>query len=128
MQSEDHNGATLETWTPQEVASAQNTGDIILVDVRTPAEYAFEHVEGALLLPMAEFDPAFLPSQQDRRIVLVCGSSQRSAKMAKKMIEAGAERIAHLEGGFTGWKEAHQPYIGTDMASGAPQRKENRPE
>ena len=128
MQTEDIDGKTLETWTPEEVATAMKKGEIVLIDVRTPAEYAFEHVEGALLFPMAFFDPHYLPSQREKPIVLMCGSSARSGKMARKVLEAGAHSIAHLEGGFGKWKKDNQPYIGTDMPSGAPKRMDNAPE
>ena len=123
MKQENIDAGTLETWTPQEVQAALKDSKAVLVDVRTPAEYAFEHVEGALLLPMAFFDPRYLPEDKDKRLVLMCGSSARSEKMARKTLEAGAGRIAHLEGGFGGWKEAKLDYITTDMASGAPVRK-----
>lgn len=122
MQSEDIGQAVLETWTVDEVASGLAAGDIVLIDVRTPQEYMIEHIEGALLMPMAFFKASGLPGQTDKQIVLHCGSGMRSDKMARVAIEAGASRMAHLEGGFGAWKAAKQPYIGTDMATGAPQR------
>ncbi|SEJ55263.1 Rhodanese-related sulfurtransferase [Pseudooceanicola nitratireducens] len=112
----------VEVWTPEEVATAKARNEIVLIDVRTPQEYMFEHIEGALLLPMAFFDPAALPSQEGKRIVLYCGSSMRSGKMAEKTRAAGVDKIAHLQGGFGKWKEAKQPYMGTDMSTGAPKK------
>ncbi len=80
----------------------------MLIDVRTPQEYMFEHIEGALLMPMAFFDAKKLPGQSDKRIVLHCGSGVRSEKMAKTAIEAGFDRIAHLDGGFGAWKAGEE--------------------
>jgi rhodanese-related sulfurtransferase len=125
MKSETVGTATLETWTPDEVARAKAAGEIVLIDVRTPQEYMFEHVEGALLMPMAFFSPAGLPGQTEKRIVRHCGSGMRSDKMARLAIEAGLTRIAHMEGGFGAWKMAKLPYVGTNMATGAPQRVTN---
>ena len=122
MKSETVDGATLETWTPAEVAAALRAGEIVLIDVRTPQEFMFEHVEGALLSPMAFFDPKTLPGQSDKRILLHCGSGVRSERMARTALAAGFDRIAHMEGGFGAWKSAGLPYIGTEMASGAPRR------
>ena len=122
MQTETVNGATLETWTPEEVARAKAAGEIVLIDVRTPQEFMFEHIEGALLSPMAFFDPAALPGQSEKRIVLHCGSGVRSERMARVALGAGFDRIAHMEAGFGAWKAARLPYIGTDMSSGAPKR------
>lgn len=112
----------LENWEPSRVKSALDAGEIVLIDVRTPQEYMTEHVEGALLMPMAFFDTNALPTQHGKRIVLHCGSGQRSGKMAAKMKEAGLSPLAHMDGGFGAWKAAGLPYIGTDMASGAPTR------
>ncbi|WP_372837373.1 rhodanese-like domain-containing protein [Puniceibacterium confluentis] len=122
MKTEMHDSAALETWSPDEVQSALAANEIVLIDVRTPQEYMFEHIEGALLMPMAFFDATKLPGQSEKRLVLHCGSGMRSEKMAKAAIAAGFDRIAHLDGGFGAWKSAKRPYIGTDMASGAPQR------
>ena len=124
MQTEQLGAATFERWSPEEVKAARDAGEIVIIDVRTPQEFAFEHIEGAMNFPMAYFDAKALPGQSDKRIVLHCGSGIRSAKMAKVAAEAGFDVIAHLEGGFGAWKQAKLPFIGTDMASGAPKRME----
>ncbi len=112
----------LENWAPARVKAALDDGEIVLIDVRTPQEYMIEHVEGALLMPMAFFNAGALPSQDGKRIVLQCGSGARSLRMAEKMNAAGMTPLAHMEGGFGAWKEAKLPYIGTDMGTGAPTR------
>ena len=122
MREESTPAGVLEHWTPEEVAAAMAAGEIVLVDVRTPQEYMFEHIEGALLMPMAFFSPAGLPVDGSKRVVLHCGSGIRSARMAGACFEAGASRVAHMEGGFGAWKGAGKPYIGTNMANGAPHR------
>src|SRR6056297_3494675 len=121
MKTEEIEGATLETWTIEEVARAWDANEIVLIDVRTPQEYMFEHIEGALLLPMPFFNAEKLSGQSDKRLVIHCGSGVRSEKMARAAIAAGIGRLAHMESGFGAWKEAGQPYIGTNVATGAPQ-------
>ena len=123
MQTETVDGAVLETWTPEEVARAMAAQEIVLIDVRSPQEYALERIESALLMPMSHFDVKALPGQGEKRIVFHCGSGKRSEKVAREALAAGAERIAHLGGGFGAWKEGGQPFIGTDMATGAPVRQ-----
>ena len=46
----------------------------------------------------------------------------RSDRVARECLSAGMERIAHMGGGFGAWKSSGRPYIGTNMATGAPQR------
>ena len=122
MKTEQTPSGTFETWTAEEVASALEAGTIALIDVRTPQEYMFEHVEGALLMPMAFFRADRLPSQEGKRLVFHCGSGARSEKVARKCLEEGFLPVAHMEGGFTAWKASGLGYTGTDMASGAPKR------
>ena len=95
MQTETIANGTLQTWTPQEVADAYSKGEIVLIDVRTPAEYMFEHVDGAMLAPMSFVKVENIPNK--------------------------FSTIAHMEGGFGGWKAAGLPFIGTNMATGAPE-------
>lgn len=122
MKTETVGTATFETWTVDEVQAGMAEGRIVVIDVRTPQEYMFEHIEGALLMPLAFFKASALPGQSDKRIVLHCGSGMRSEKVARAAMEAGIGRIAHMEGGFGAWKAAQKPYIGTDMGTGAPKR------
>jgi len=124
MKTEETDQGTLETWTVDEVAKALDAGEIALIDVRTPAEYSFEHIEGALLSPLSHFRADRLPSQQGKRLVFHCGSGVRSEKVARKCLEAGISPVAHMEGGFGAWKSAKQPHISTDMASGGLKRVE----
>jgi len=121
MKTETVGDAVFETWTAQELAEAFDRNEVVVIDVRTPQEYMFEHIEGALLMPLAFFNANKLPGQSDKRIVFHCGSGVRSERVARAAITAGVTHIAHLEGGFGAWKAAKLPYIGTNMATGAPQ-------
>ena len=95
----------LHHLTPAEVLSLLADQKIILIDVREPAEFGSERIQGALLCPLSTFDPACLPTQDGKRIVLHCGVGKRSAMAAEKCLEAGCEEIAHLAGGLAAWKE-----------------------
>lgn len=120
MEAEKTENGVLEHWTPQEAKDAFERDEIILIDVRTPQEFSFERIEGALLAPMQAFRPDHMPGQSDKRIVFHCGSGVRSAKVATQCLEGGMERIAHMKGGFGAWKDAGLDYTGTDMSTGAP--------
>lgn len=122
MKTETMGTSTFETWTVAEVAKGIADKAIVVIDVRTPQEYMFEHIEGALLMPLAFFKADALPGQSDKQIVFHCGSGVRSEKVARAAIDAGITHIAHMEGGFAAWKAAQKPYVGTNMATGAPQR------
>ena len=120
MQTEKTADGTLDTWSVEEVAKAFDKGEIALIDVRTTPEYMVEHIEGALLLPMPFLIPAKLPSQVGKQLVFYCGSGKRSERVARTCLAAGLGHVAHMAGGFGAWKAAGQPYMATDMATGAP--------
>lgn len=120
MKTEELNDGTLESWTPQEVADAFGREEIVLIDVRTPQEFSFERIGGALLAPMQAFEPEHMPSQGEKRIVFHCGSGARSRKVAERYLQSMGGKVAHMDGGFGAWKEAGLGYTGTDMTTGAP--------
>ncbi|SLN57941.1 rhodanese-like domain-containing protein [Roseisalinus antarcticus] len=122
MKTESTDTGTLETWTPEEVNAALETGDIVLIDVRTPQEYMVEHVHGAFLMPMAFFRAETLPGETEKKIVFHCGSGVRSERVARMVLASGRDTVRHMGGGMAGWKQAGIAYIGTDMATGAPKR------
>jgi rhodanese-related sulfurtransferase len=122
MKTEDTEKGRLEHWSPQDLAQAFARNEVAIIDVRTPQEYAFEHIHGALLAPLATFEPQNLPSQQGKRIVFHCGSGVRSRKVAEACLAAGITPVAHLDGGFGAWKAAKLPYVTIDPATGGIKR------
>jgi rhodanese-related sulfurtransferase len=79
----------------------------LLVDVRTPEEFASGHLFGAVNIPLAEFQnnlstwTARLP--RDVPIILQCKAGSRSAKVTKILLDAGFKNVVNLEGGITDW-------------------------
>jgi rhodanese-related sulfurtransferase len=118
MRSETVNGAVLEHWTPEEVATALADRSIVLIDVRNPAEFLAERIPGALLAPLPELDPSALPPEGARRLVLHCGAGMRSRKAAELCLAAGMTRIAHLDGGMAAWKADGRDWLRADPATG----------
>lgn len=104
-----------------EVASAMEQGPVTLVDLREPAEIEREgSIPGAVHAPrgMLEFhaDPSspYHLEQLDpgTRTVLYCASGGRSALGAVALQQLGYHDVAHLDGGFTAWREAGRPVTG----------------
>jgi rhodanese-related sulfurtransferase/precorrin-6B methylase 2 len=81
-------------------------GTAIVIDVRSPGEYAgLGHIPGAWLLPvdLMASAPAILPD--DRAEVLVyCEHGVRSRAASELLAAAGVERVLNLAGGLAGWR------------------------
>ncbi|MFZ5480835.1 MAG: rhodanese-like domain-containing protein [Myxococcota bacterium] len=77
---------------------------VMVLDVRSPEEFAAGHIDGAVNVPLAaiEADPRRIPL--DRPIVTACGKGGgRSAGAAALLAAAGAGDVGFLEGGTLGW-------------------------
>lgn len=101
----------IETLDAVAVALLQNTGELVLIDVREPAEYAVERIPGALLYPLSTFDTSAVPGDVPQRVVFHCGSGKRSLVAAERCIQAGRAHAAHMAGGIAAWKAAGLPVI-----------------
>ena len=109
--------AGIENLTPGDVADELASGDVLLVDLREPAEIADGVIPGAVLAPrgMLEFhaDPAtpyhLEGFEPDRRVIVYCAAGSRSALGAATLQELGYRDVAHLEGGFKVWVEQGHP-------------------
>jgi phage shock protein E len=86
-------------------------GKVIVLDVRTPAEFAEGHIAGATNINFMAKDFATQVGKLDRdKIYLVhCASGGRSKRCLPQLKELGLKQIYHLDGGFSAWEEAGKP-------------------
>jgi rhodanese-related sulfurtransferase len=103
--------AAIDQLDPSELKRLLDSGRVLLIDVREPAEYASERIPGALLYPLSTFNADLLPADDSRQVVFHCGSGKRSLTAAEHRIAAGHRRAAHLRGGLQAWKQAGLPVI-----------------
>lgn len=102
--TEDVNGATL---TAPEAHEAAVAGDIFLIDIRRPDEWAATGSgEGAHRLDMRrdDFTKALteIAIDKDAPIALICARGVRSARTANRLMEAGFTNIIDVPEGMLG--------------------------
>jgi len=97
--------------TPAEVKAGLDANQILLIDVREPAEFAADRIEGALNVPLSALNPAALPDAGARTIVLQCAGGKRSATAVDQCRRAGKVIETHLAGGLAAWKAAGLPTV-----------------
>ena len=102
---------TLYELNPEEVRALMGLGEAILIDVRRPEEYEAERIHGALLLPLSDLKPEFLPAHGTTKVIFHCGSGGRSSQAADRLLAHGHKEAWHLAGGIRGWKAAGLPVI-----------------
>ncbi|MBU1003846.1 MAG: rhodanese-like domain-containing protein [Proteobacteria bacterium] len=74
----------------------------VLLDVRTPAEYAWFHIPGAVNVPFPP--PQELDLPKDVEIVLICMTGHRSPPAAWQLKQAGFSNVANLTWGMSAYK------------------------
>lgn len=94
-----------------ELEKLRASAAVMIVDVREPGEYAAEHIEGAVNVPLSRFDPGRLPRAAGRTLVLQCRSGGRSKSALDKCRAAQAAIDTHLAGGLEAWKRAGLPVV-----------------
>ena len=91
--------------TAEEAKARIDSGDeIIILDVRTEAEYKAGHIEHAILIPNESIKgtkPEQLPDL-DAETLIYCRSGNRSAQAAKKLISMGYTNVYDF-GGIIDW-------------------------
>jgi rhodanese-related sulfurtransferase len=98
----------IQDLNPEQVAARMKDG-AVLVDVREPAEFEAEHIDGAKLFPLSTFDPNQLPKNVP--LIFNCGIGKRSALAVVRTQQAGYAHDTHLAGGLAAWKAAGLPTI-----------------
>jgi len=80
----------------------------LLLDVRTPKEFAEGHVPNAINISHDEMGKRFteLGADKSQEIVVYCRSGKRAAFAEAVLREAGFTNLKHLEGDMLGWQKA----------------------
>ena len=78
----------------------------LILDVRSPQEYAEGHVPGAVNIPHNQIGSrlAEIGSQKDKDIILYCEVGGRASAAANTLQAAGFNKLLHLDGDMKGWR------------------------
>jgi rhodanese-related sulfurtransferase len=99
-----------ETLDAKSFQAAIGEGKALLVDVRTPAEYAGGHLEGSLNVDWtgANHEAEFAKLPKDQPLLLYCRSGGRSGQ-AMDYLKSKGYQVQHLGGGIGAWMSAGLP-------------------
>lgn len=84
---------------------------LVVLDVRSPAEFAEGHVPGARNLAHDQIEArvAELADAKEKDVVVYCRSGRRSQVALATLGARGFTRLAHLEGDYLAWSAANRP-------------------
>lgn len=106
----DYLGDEVDKVGREELADRLRHGDVVLVDVRPPEEYAAGHIEGARSIPIDELERRLEELPPDVQVVAYCrGPFCAYAHDAVRQLQATGREASRLDEGWPEWQLAPRP-------------------
>ncbi len=88
-----------------------NRRDALVLDVRSPGEFAGSHIGNARNIPAPDLGKRIgeLAKWKDKPIVVLCATGNRSHAAAKALKAGGFTEVSELQGGLSAWTQAGMP-------------------
>lgn len=111
-----------ETYVLEPIPFEQKIGktpEAIVLDVRTPGEYAEGYINNAVNVDFrdAKFEATLKNMDKTKPYFVYCLSGGRSGEAARMMRSQGFEKVYELKGGILAWKKEKMPLAGTAPAA-----------
>lgn len=105
--------SAVSTVGPEEFQQVATQPGTRVVDVRTPAEYAAGHLQGAVNIDVesATFADQVGALDPAGTYAVYCRSGNRSKSATQQMADAGLSTIYELDGGINAWATAGLPVV-----------------
>ncbi|MEH6908061.1 sulfurtransferase TusA family protein [Neobacillus drentensis] len=86
----------------KKIAANEN---IVIIDVRESAEYAFNHIPSAISIPLGELEDRINEFNKQEEIIVVCRTGNRSDLAAQKLSDNGFANVINVVPGMIGWND-----------------------
>lgn len=105
---------TLETVSPADAAAViDENPDVVVLDIRTPEEYAAGIIDGAVNIDFyaSDFADRLDSLDKDAEYVVYCRSDNRSGQAMDVFADLGFQTVTEIDGGLVAWYEAGLPVV-----------------
>jgi len=99
----------LPQITVHELRRRMEAGEVNLLDVRQPGEWAAGHVEGATFITGGELPGRVEEVPDDKALAVTCGSGYRSSVASSLLARSRGPEVINVLGGMSAWKAAGYP-------------------
>lgn len=97
---------------PDEAAAAlREDPDLVVLDVRTDAEYRMHRIDGALLLPVQDLPQRIDELDPMQRYVVTCEHGVRSRMACSFLGQHGFSNLRNVVGGMARWVGEGLPVV-----------------
>lgn len=97
-------GGSYTDVSVDEAKALIDNGEVQVLDVRTPDEFAAGHIPGAKLVPLQVIESMLSELDKEQKYLVVCRSGNRSAQASGILVENGFKNIVNMTGGISEWK------------------------
>jgi rhodanese-related sulfurtransferase len=103
-------GNIFKVISPKEAqAMIASRPDLLVVDLREPAELKEGHIEGSVLIPVSDLSRGTKSLPSNHPLLLVCAVGGRSYGVGRYFSLKGYPEIYSLKGGIDNWKKDGLP-------------------
>jgi sulfur dioxygenase len=100
--------AGVQSASASQLAEAMASGGVLIIDVRTPAEFETVKIAGSINMPLDRVKPDEVMSRYGAAAVIycICQTGTRSQLAASRLRNAGMQHVIHVDGGTNAWVAA----------------------
>ena len=97
--------------TPAGAVQLMNSEDVVVLDVREPAETVGGKIAKAVQIPFSGLSKRIgeIEKHKDKTLLVYCKTGSRSGMACKELSKNGFEKVFSLSGGMAAWQDAHLP-------------------
>jgi len=84
---------------------------LVILDVRTVAEFNDGHIEGAIDIPVDDLGGLLSELSKGDELLVYCRTGNRSTTAVGILEDNGYSKLYHMDGGITDWTRAGYPTV-----------------
>ena len=88
------------------LARKRGSRELTLIDIREPDEFAREHIDGAVSLPLSRLEAGHVALRGTTPVAFTCRTGMRTNSNCDRLAAHVGEPAVVLEGGLDSWKKA----------------------
>ncbi|MGB5945356.1 sulfurtransferase TusA family protein [Paenisporosarcina sp.] len=81
----------------------KETNDLVILDVRESAEYAFDHIPNAISIPLDELESRLNELNKEDALFVICRTGNRSDLASQKLAENCFTNVMNVVPGMSQW-------------------------
>lgn len=111
VHGEEKKPAKHQNVSPNEFEKLAKEPNTVILDVRTPREYAAGHIKDSVLIDYSakDFEEQIKKLDKSKTYLVHCASGGRSAGACTKMDALEFPKVINLLGGIKAWEKAGKP-------------------